>query len=85
MVKKEKRKIKNEGNRFDKKEQQALVEEDIDEGFEIVRDKNQHRRQQRVIARTEDKDGEQKRNDDGFKMKRGGAFGNLGGGGDDSD
>lgn len=78
-VRKDKRKI-NQG-RFGGKDA-ALDDQDLDEGFEIVKDPNQKRRQQRATNRNRDDDDFSRKNDGDRKdpaIKRGGAFGNLGG------
>ena len=76
-VRKDKRRINQEkGQRFGAKDQ-GLDDQDIDEGFEIVKDKNKARRQHRVEARTRDEDGEQKKDDDFRPAAKRGVFNNM--------
>lgn len=88
-VRKDKRRINQDKGRFDEKPQG--LDNDSDDGFEIVRNPNQKRRQQRQFNRAQDLDsGLQRREDDGPRtqqkggeqqapLKKGGAFGNIGG------
>jgi len=57
-VRKDKRRINQDKGRFGAKDQ-GLDDQELEEGFEVVNDRNQKRRQHRVMARTRDEDGEQ--------------------------
>lgn len=83
-VRKDKRKINQEKTRFGAKDV-ALDDQDLDEGFEIVKDPNAKRRQQRANRTREDDDFSRKTEGErkDAAIKRGGAFGNLGGEGSD--
>lgn len=61
-VRKDKRRINQDKGRFGAKDQ-GLDDQDLEDGFEVVNDRNQKRRQQRVQARTLDEDGEQQRDE----------------------
>lgn len=81
-TRKDKRRINHDKTRFEDKPQGGVLDtQDIDDGFEIVRNPAQKRRtnQQRQFNRGKDLDSEQKRDGDAPVIKRGGAFGNLGG------
>ena len=77
-IRKDKRKIHQDKGRFGNNA--PLEDQDLDEGFEIVRDPNVKRRQQRMNRNREEEDFSRK--DEGEKkestIKKGGAFGNLG-------
>lgn len=83
-TRKDKRRINHDKTRFDenKPAQSGLIDaQDIDDGFQIVRNPAQQRRtnQQRQFNRNKDLDSEKRDGEGPSVIKRGGVFGNIGG------